>query len=49
MKKSEVYKKAIEAVAKNYFGDTLIEMLRLLMNDLDFAKYCEEEEEKKNG
>lgn len=49
MKKSEVYKKAIDAVAKAYEGEELREMLRMLMDNLDVAEWVEAEEEKRNG
>lgn len=49
MKKSEVYKKAIDAVVKAHQGDDLLEMLRVLMNDLEVAEWSEAQEEKNNG
>lgn len=44
MKKSEVYRQAQGAVMANAYIsiDDKLEILRVLMNDEDVAKYCEE-------
>ena len=49
MKKSDVFKKAIDDVAKNHEGEELREMLRILLSDLEYAEWVEAEEEKRNG
>lgn len=47
MKKSSVYKLAIELVAKYCEGGELVEALRVLMDALQMAEYFEREEEAK--
>ena len=47
MKKSAVYKLAIELVSKNCEGSELVEALRVLMDALQTAEYFEKEEETK--
>lgn len=49
MKKSEVYKKALDAVAKVYEGEELREMLRILLDDISYNEWVEAEEAKRNG
>ena len=49
MKKSEILKKAILAAAVTYTDDELIEIIRVLMNDLETAEWMEEREEQRNG
>lgn len=48
MKKSTVLKKAIEAVAVTYEGEELLEILRVLMNDLELAEWTEAKEAERN-
>lgn len=49
MKKSDVLRKTIEAVAVTYKGEELIEIIRMLMNDLETAEWREEREAERNG
>ena len=47
MKRSDIYAKAIEAVAKMYSGEELIEILAALLSDLELAEWREAQAEKK--
>lgn len=49
MKRSSVYKLAIELIAKYCEGGELIEAIRVLMKDLELAEYSEEKEAGENG
>ena len=51
MKKSEAYEMAQIAIVSTptISPENKIEIIRYLMNDAEFAKYCEKQEEKKNA